>query len=172
SGMNIPSHDLELAQAPPGELVRAALERILASEGFTGSAQLSRFLRHIVEESLSGAESDLKESVIGVKVFNRGLAYDPKADPIVRVEARRLRARLDGYYQKNRTADAVRISLPKGGYVPSFEIVQPAETISVPLDSPAARQPFSRRTWMLLLLSAAAMAIVAAIVYQAQEPAR
>jgi hypothetical protein len=115
----------EVSGMPPGDATReqvlAALERILASEEFVGSSQLSSFLRHVVENGLSGEGQSLKESVIGLTVFNRGPGYDPKADPIVRVEARRLRARLETYYSKHGVDEPVRILLPKGGYAPVFE---------------------------------------------------
>jgi hypothetical protein len=119
-----PAEDGELAgrpTRPSSAQVLATLDRILASEGFVASAQLSRFLAHLVGSSLKGETTQLKESVIGLAVFNRGPGYDPKVDPIVRVEARRLRARLESYYQTERAADEVRISLPKGGYAPVFE---------------------------------------------------
>ena len=174
-GMNVPPQAVEVEQTPPADLVRATLERILASEEFVGSAQLSRFFRHIVENSLLGGDSDLKESVIGIKVFNRGPAYDPKADPIVRVEARRLRARLDAYYLKSGTAEAIRISLPKGGYVPIFEVVPPIpETIPPPpmVDATPAQKFLSGWAWAVLLLCAGAAIVAGAVVYKAQEPER
>ncbi len=99
------------------EEIRIVLERVLASGEFVTSAQLSRFLRYIVENGLPrgdgllpGGAGLLKESVIGVAVFNRGPSYDPKTDPIVRVEARRLRARLDAYYENGGSSDPIRIS--------------------------------------------------------------
>jgi hypothetical protein len=171
--MTVPPQDLEPEQKPRADLVRAALERILASHEFVGSAQLSRFFRHIVENSLSGGNSDLRETVIGVTVFNRGPSYDPKADPIVRVEARRLRTRLDAYYQKNGGAEAIRISLPKGGYVPSFEVVQTAsETIPRPAVARRVRKFLSGWAAAVLLLCAGAVIAAGALVYRAQEPDR
>src|SRR5215467_8489983 len=96
----------------PG-MVLATLERVLASSEFAASAQLSRFLRHVVENGLAGDAQFLKETAIGVTVFNRRSGYDPKIDPIVRVEARRLRARLESYYNTGGKDDPVQISLPK-----------------------------------------------------------
>ena len=69
---------------------------------------------------MAGETDRLKESVLGVEVFERPPDYDPRADPIVRVEARRLRARLDEYYAGEGAAAPVRIEVPKGGYVPLF----------------------------------------------------
>src|SRR5579871_3403065 len=98
--------------------VRRQLERILESELFARSDQLSRFLRFIVERHLEGRNEELKESVIGVEVFGRKPDYNPKFDPIVRTEARRLRARLGDYYTNGGKRDPLVIGLPKGGYVP------------------------------------------------------
>ena len=105
--------------------IRAALERILASPGFTGAGRLGPFLRYVVERGLKGDAAGLKESVLGVEVFQRSPDYDPRTDPIVRVEARRLRSRLEEYYSGDGASDPVRISLPKGGYVPVFEQASP-----------------------------------------------
>jgi adenylate cyclase len=98
--------------------VRRQLERVLESELFTRAEQLSRFLRFIVERHLKGRNDELKESVIGVEVFGRKPDYNPKYDPIVRTEARRLRARLSEYYTNGGKSDPLIIELPKGGYVP------------------------------------------------------
>lgn len=108
------------------DTVRAQLGRILASGGFRDAGRLGAFLRFVVEETLRGEGSRLKEAVIGVEVFQRPADYDPRIDPVVRVEARRLRARLDDYYAGPGQADRLRISLPKGAYVPVFEESSPA----------------------------------------------
>src|SRR5215813_2661498 len=103
---------------PQAEVVRRQLERVLKSSLFTRSGQLSRLLRYLVERHLEGRDGELKESIIAVEVFGRDPEYNPKFDPIVRTEARRLRARLVEYYGYEGQADMVRIALPKGGYVP------------------------------------------------------
>jgi hypothetical protein len=100
------------------EAVRGQLERILASDGFANSERISRFLRFTLESTLNGERDQIKEYVIGREVFDRDDRYDPRIDPIVRVEARRLRARLAEYYEGPGRGDAIRIELPKGGYVP------------------------------------------------------
>jgi TolB-like protein/Flp pilus assembly protein TadD len=107
--------------SPGGAEIRAALEKVLASPGFSDAGRLGPFLRFLVDRALAGENDRLKESVLGVDVFGRPASYDPRTDPIVRVEARRLRQRLDEYYAVTGGADAVRITLPKGGYVPVFE---------------------------------------------------
>src|SRR5579862_7911573 len=100
------------------EGVRGALESVLKSPGFVRNERLSRFLRFIIERHLEGRDRELKESVIGTEVFGRKPDYDPKHDPIVRTEARRLRVRLSEYYEGAGASDSVVIELPKGGYAP------------------------------------------------------
>jgi len=103
------------------EQVRQALERVLAAPQFVNAARLSRFLRFAVEKSLAGAGTELKEYLLGVEVFDRGQDFDPRLDPIVRVEAGRLRAKLQEYYEGGGQGDPVRIVFRKGSYAPSFE---------------------------------------------------
>ncbi|HET8549642.1 MAG TPA: tetratricopeptide repeat protein [Bryobacteraceae bacterium] len=98
--------------------MRRQLGRILASSGFVNSERMSRFLRFVVERTLAGRAGELKEYAIGVEVFDRRPDYDPRVDPVVRVEARRLRAKLEAYYEQ--AAGELRIELPKGSYVPVF----------------------------------------------------
>ena len=100
-------------------LVRAQLERILASEVFSRSQQLRRFLSFIVEQSLNGQGHSLKESVLAHELYGKGTDFDGGTDPVVRVDARRLRDKLREYYEGR--SDPVVISLPKGSYVPAFE---------------------------------------------------
>ena len=82
-----------------GRSVRAALDRILDGPTFTAARGLSKLLRYLVDEKLSGRENQLKEYSLGVEVFGRGESFNPKTDTIVRVQARRLRAKLDEYYR-------------------------------------------------------------------------
>ena len=82
----------ELAGMSPAA-VRCQLEKILASEAFARADRMSRFLRFIVQETLKGRGAQLKEYLIGVEVFDRESSYDPRTDPVVRGEARRLRTK-------------------------------------------------------------------------------
>src|SRR3954462_9884222 len=84
---------------------RRQLEHVLESTLFARSEQLSRFLRFLVERHLEGRDGELKESVIGVEVFGRNPDYSPRFDPIVRTEARRLRARLTEHYAAEGKSD-------------------------------------------------------------------
>lgn len=83
---------------------------------------MSRFLRLAVTETLAGRSERLKEYVFGVEVFDRGESFDPAIDPIVRVEAGRLRRKLERYYKTEGRHDDIAVRLPKGSYVPSFEV--------------------------------------------------
>jgi hypothetical protein len=95
------------------------MERILTSDIFARSERISSFLRYIVERTLEGNGHTLKELVIAQDVFGR-LDFDSGADPIVRVEARRLRDKLREYHAGTH-GEPVLITVSKGGYVPSFE---------------------------------------------------
>jgi TolB-like protein len=101
--------------------VRAELQRILTSRAFVNSHRIRRFLQFVVEECLTGQRHRLKEYLIGLNVFVRRDAFDPRVDSIVRVEARRLRSKLEGYYQTEGRDNQMRIVLHKGSYVPVFE---------------------------------------------------
>jgi hypothetical protein len=111
--------------------VRMQLDRILASAAFADAERASGFLRFVVNRALEGRAGEIKESVISVEVLGRNPSFDSKSDPIVRVEARRLRDRLSSYYERKGGADRVLIALPKGGYIPEFTERQPyAEPIT------------------------------------------
>jgi tetratricopeptide (TPR) repeat protein len=105
----------------PAANVRAALDRILASRAFVHSHRIRTFLKFVVEECLAGQHHRLKEYLIGLEVFNRSDIFDPRVDSIVRVEARRLRAKLEEYYAAEGRDEELRIVLRKGSYVPAFE---------------------------------------------------
>ena len=117
--------------------VRSVLDHVLASQTFVNSGRLSRMLRFVVERTLDGQGDQLKEYLLGVEVFDRPPEYDPRLDSIVRVEARRLRAKLSEYYETDGAGDALRIRLAKGGYAPTFErVAAPSAT------APSTDRPF------------------------------
>jgi len=101
--------------------IRLQLDRILASGTFSSADRMSGFLRYVVERALAGEGDQIKEYVIGVAVFGRGDEYDPRLDSIVRVEARRLRTKLDEYYAADGRDDTIVIAIPRGSYSPTFE---------------------------------------------------
>jgi hypothetical protein len=105
--------------------IQAQLKKILASKGFAHSERLSRFLQFTVDQAVNGQAGKLKEYLIGVEAFDRDGSYDPRTDPIVRVEAGRLRARLKEYYATEGRDAPILIDFQKGGYVPIFKRRQP-----------------------------------------------
>lgn len=107
-----------------------ALSRILASKAFAKSARLSAFLRHVCVTTLEGHEKVLCEQHIGTAVFGRPDHYNPSEDTIVRSSARLLRQRLASYYEEEGLLDQLRISIPRGAYVPVFVAVAPAELMA------------------------------------------
>lgn len=121
--------------------VRAQLQRILTSEGFVRSHRIQRFLEFIVEETLAARSSQLGEYGIGVSVFDRGKDFEPALDPIVRNDARRLRAKLLEFY-KTAEPGSLLIEMPKGGYVPVFSFAQPRAEAASDSQSRLAVFPF------------------------------
>jgi adenylate cyclase len=109
------------ADPVPVIAVRDQLARVVNSPGFVSSARLCRFLTHIVDRTIDGDVESLKEFSIAMEVFDRNSDYDPNIDAIVRVEARRLRAKLKAYYEEGPgSLDPVLIGLRPGSYVPVF----------------------------------------------------
>ena len=112
----------ELADA-----VREHLERVLRAEKFEASERNRRFLRHVVEEALAGRANRIKAYSIATVALGRGEDFDPQIDPIVRIEAHRLRRALAYYYMTAGKEDRIRIDIPKGSYVPAFVSVDDAD---------------------------------------------
>jgi adenylate cyclase len=116
--------------------IRQALAELLDDSSFHVSDRNRRFLRFAVEETLAGRGDRVKSYTIAVDVFGRGEDFDGSADPIVRIEAARLRAALTAYYAGPGSNASVRIFLPKGGYVPSFED-RSGDPSAKPTDTPS-----------------------------------
>jgi TolB-like protein len=153
---------------PAPDAIRRQLDRVLASAQFANAPSMRKMLRFVVEHALEGRADRLKEYTLGVEVFGRGGDFDPRQDTIVRVQARRLRERLVEYYDAEGRADPLRIGLPTGHYVPTFERVPaaPAQAPGASATGPAevARVSSSRgRTawWALALVLSACVALVA-----------
>jgi serine/threonine-protein kinase len=100
------------------EEVLGQLARILKSRAFAKAKRSQDFLRYIVSLSLAGEANSLKEYSIALDVFGRDSSFDPRLDPIVRVEAARLRWRMKAYLQNEIDRDPIAIDIPKGGYAP------------------------------------------------------
>lgn len=182
----------------PEERVQAALEELLGWPAIARSPQLARFLAYIVNSKLRGEESGIKAYAIAVDVFGRPSTFDPQSDPIVRVQARRLRTLLDQFYDEGRGRAGVQIQLPVGRYVPEFVAFDPANgappaaandvaprpaeaampTQAAAVEAPArgASVPWLKRPAVRLsLLTAFAAAVLAALAVvatqQTQQPA-
>jgi TolB-like protein/Tfp pilus assembly protein PilF len=104
---------------PSAQAIRQAVDRIAGSVTFGRSEGAKRFLRYVVEKSLTEQSAAIKEYAIALEVFQRA-TYDPKVDSLVRVEASKLRGLLRKYYEGEGAAEGLRIEIPKGSYVPRF----------------------------------------------------
>jgi hypothetical protein len=102
--------------------IRSHLTQILASKAFRGSRRCQEFLSYVVERSLSGEFSEIKERMLGICIFDRDAGYDTSSDSIVRVTATDVRKRLLRYYE-TALASALHIDLPPGSYIPEFHHV-------------------------------------------------
>jgi Tfp pilus assembly protein PilF len=107
-------------ETPGNDAIRSALGKIVSSPQLESSPSLCRFLKHVVEETLGGRGDMIKEYSLGAGVFSRGDDFDPRIDPIVRVQARNLRSRMAKYYEGPGAHDPIVIELPKRTYVPVF----------------------------------------------------
>ena len=144
---------------PSADAVVAAVDRIVASQAFQGAGRSGSLLRFLVDETLNGRADQLKEYTLGAEALGRGAAFDPRTDSIARVEASRLRQRLEHYYATEGRAEPLRIGLPRGSYVPRFEVG------AGPTSEPAS----PRRPWRLAV--PAALALGAVVLWAAWRPA-
>jgi hypothetical protein len=142
--------------------VRAQPNRILGSPLFSRSDRLTAFLTFIVEETLSGRADPLKEHTVAIEVYGKGADFSAAADPIVRVDARRLRDRLREYYA-SAPHDALLISVPKGSYTPEFAIAgaAPAADRDAVEQAPAVIGESRSTRLSRLWLAAAALVLIA-----------
>jgi adenylate cyclase len=147
------SYDAE--ETIPPLLIQDALQRVLASRDFVNSERKRRFLKFVVQETLAGHADRIKAYAIALDVFGRGPSFDPAADPVVRIEAGRLRRCLEHYYLGEGAADRIRITIPKGSYVPHF-IVTDGDGRSVPEALDDDDQPNAGHLGELILAKAAA----------------
>src|SRR6478735_5531865 len=151
--------------------IREQLDRILNSGPFHQSQRRQRFLEYLVNETLAGRGERLKGYNVALEVFARPETFDPAVDPLVRIEAARLREKLHEYYWADGRDDPIHIDLPKGSYTPQIEFRQPATPGPQPdqpnattadrrlnlSQGPAASQPPSRKTPVGFLVSTIAV---------------
>lgn len=150
-----------------------AIGRILAGETFRRAAKLREFLRYIADHTLANDVDAISEQQIGVAVFGREPAYNAADDSVVRVQARQLREKLREYYVTEGAGDRVVVTIPKGRYVPVFEIRPIAEEAAPP---PYGMPPSSRvlsgwRTGLLGLMVFAAGFGFRSLLLQSRQPA-
>jgi|GEM_PF-6785152 len=126
------------------QIITAQLDLILSSDTFADAPGLRKFLGYVVNETLSGCTAHIKDITIAHDVFQRKNLIDGQDSASVRVEADRLRRHLKEYYVKEGQQDPIRIRIPKGDYVPLFE-VKARETEEDTQDRPAAEPPRARR---------------------------
>jgi adenylate cyclase len=164
-----PSESNDGDRSPNVAEVCEALERVLRGRSFEQAGRASQFLRFVVEQTLAGNADRLKGYTIGVEVFGRPATFDAQSDPLVRVEAGRLRRRLAEYYATEGAADPVRIDLPRGAYAAAFRnAASPqAEPAAAPPKRTRRRNRTARKTGVLVAFGA----LVAAVIYLASDDA-
>jgi TolB-like protein/Tfp pilus assembly protein PilF len=163
------------------EEVRHALEQVLGSRTFRVAQGQQAFLKYTVQEVLAGRGQQIKEYLIGTEALGRGESFDPRLDPIVRTQARKLRTRLALYYETQGSGDVLRIEFRKGSYAPSFRraeiptvstetvtetprgpsgdpaidlsqtAIQPHQAAQLNQESPAGRRSLDRRSLLIFL---------------------
>jgi hypothetical protein len=147
----------QLAQDPRWHLVL----RIIASNTFSRAQRLNNFLCYVCERQLLGRTDEITEHQIGIHVFGRPTDYNPGDDNIVRSSARLLRQRLTQYFHEEGAFETERVVIPRGGYVPVFEMrpepAAPLASLPLPQEPPRAessvQEPelettsFWKRTW-------------------------
>jgi hypothetical protein len=147
------------------------VQRIVNSKTFQSAPTLQQLLRFLATRALEAHTDEIKEYTIGVEALGRKPDFDPKTDPIVRVQVYRLRQKLKEYYELEGAQESILVEIPKGHYLPKFEVLKPlASTLhpvpvpqpSVGPEAPGAVSPdrphagFSYRTTILLILLALA----------------
>lgn len=132
-----PAEETFMPTKPPNaKAVTAQLERILNSSDFNASRRLKNFLRFVVTETLKGNAGQIKAYTIAVTVFGRTHSFDPQTDPVVRIEAGKLRSKLEHFYYARAGKESIRIDIPKGGYIPTFEALTSEAPSDAPQDAP------------------------------------
>ena len=154
------------AESTRWEAERAELQTVLQAPIFVRSPALSHLLSYLCEKTFAGETDQIKEYTIALDVFERRDSFDQDTDSIVRVEANRLRKRLSEYYAHEGASDLIRITIPVGQYVPSFQkwvaSAQREALPQLPAETPpiAPGREWYRRSWMI----AAEMALLVAAV--------
>ncbi len=133
------------------------MQRILESAAFRNTHSLQQLLQFLVAQADGPDTKALKEYTIGVKVFSRPPDFDPKIDPIVRVQTHRLRQKLRDYYDTEGRHDPILIGIPKGHYLPVFQSkiqAEPSTAAAIPrLAAWPKPKPIGRKSKLLIALA-------------------
>jgi TolB-like protein len=146
---------------PTADEVKAELQRVLRSEAFQQAGRASQFLRFIVDETLADRGDRLKGYTIAVEVFERPADFDAQTDPLVRVEAGRLRRRLMEHYLAEGLESPVRIELPRGGYTPIFRYSASVRHLAEPPAEEVRERP-SPRARQIAIVAVVAVVVIGA----------
>ena len=140
------------ADTVDSDAIRLHLDRILASPDFVSSKMMSAFLAFVVNETLGGRADRIKQYTIATSVFERDGRFDQQTDPVVRVQAAKVRRAMQRYYYEEGRSDPIRIDIPKGTYVPTFalgkrtEIQRRGQALDVPSRPTVGVMPFENRS--------------------------
>jgi hypothetical protein len=174
---------MHMGATPPVELQEAEVQRVLQSGLFVKAPRLEKFFRYICDQHLRAESDQLKEYSIAVEALGRCSDFDPKKDSIVRVEAHRLRKRLDEYYRATGASHPVQIRIPSGQYRPDFFFTEIPPALAANLDGPAptesllesgqltapppigGKRQYGVWLWSCLLVLACASVLAIAVIY-------
>jgi tetratricopeptide (TPR) repeat protein len=164
---------------------RTELERILADSEFRCTERNRKFLRFAAEEYFGGRAQSIKAYTVAVDVFGRAPSFDPATDPIVRIEATRLRAALLRYYELHGHNQPIRIDLPKGHYVPVFSRVSPdiedsgpskqetsSDSSTRPATGASRLNPPVRTRWFSIAAGLVGGALLGVLLFAPSQPGR
>ncbi|HVV45633.1 MAG TPA: hypothetical protein VHC72_10515 [Bryobacteraceae bacterium] len=152
------------------DAINQQLERVLSSPVFKSSKRYPALLRYIVEQTLEGRESTIKERILGVEVFGRSADYDTNADHVVRTAAGEVRKRLAQYYMEPGRENELRIDVPAGSYIPQFRPApEPVPTWPPERANPPAPAVTGWRKHVKLLLIMSAVLNVVFLLFFAEE---
>ena len=136
---------------PPTESIRQQLNRILTSPEFKATEAQRSFLTLVVKTALSGRSHEIKGYTIATQVFGRSEDFNQATDPIVSIQANKLRRALERYYLVAGQNDPIRIEIPKGIYVPVFQ-QQNHPSSEQPLQKSRKTEPAVAHTWPTIVV--------------------
>lgn len=154
----------------PSDHILAQLTKILAGSTFETASRSKALLQFVVLETLAGRADQVKEYTIGLAALGRAENFDPRTDPIVRAEASRLRTKLEAYYAREGTEDAVEILLPRGTYVPQFSMRNDKPAAEADPAATSTKAPLGvSRLQLPLLASVGAVAVLAGAFFASKD---